>query len=491
MNSLIPFVTSQLEIVKYQDYYCIGKLKGELYLLVEISLTAFANKNEFQKEIDVYQLYIKMLKMNNMLTMNSLYFYGLYLDKTLMKYYLVFEYPDYSISSFLMNPHNKDDNTFEGIRNKLVKQFLNFTSLLEDEYYKYLLLSKEFIFLSRKKELKLLYLGPLKGNRFTSDSSNYYSFFPQLKEKSGKIINYLNKEYALDYSDIPRFNEMKTELWAKFASYIYTNDFNAEKEIDDIYSITDISSLETNISIPITIKQLINDILNKDKSDSNISPLLSFNLLTDSMISDTSSVSSNSTIEDNDEMSLTISNRPLSEPLTYLNYKSEIGIVINLSDDTEDDLNNERERLLRFMIKYFPPQDTYDNCPNLYHTNPTKSFISGCMLPRELPKQEQKKNQTDRLKSIDNLMNYKYGCKQICGYSLVFDHNRITERDIRVYSEKAKEMWPVKQYYEDKALKFLALCNYDKYKALFYIEYNKGIFQKYINKEYQSEKIII
>ena len=88
-------------------------------------------------------------------------------------------------------------------------------------------------------------------------------------------------------------------------------------------------------------------------------------------------------------------------------------------------------------------------------------------------------------------MNYKYGCKQICGYSLVFDHNRITERDIRVYSEKAKEMWPVKQYYEDKALKFLALCNYDKYKALFYIEYNKGIFQKYINKEYQSEKIII
>ena len=87
MNSLIPFVTSQLEIVKYQDYYCIGKLKGELYLLVEISLTAFANKNESQKEIDVYQLYIKMLKMNNMLTMNSLYFYGLYLDKTLMKYY--------------------------------------------------------------------------------------------------------------------------------------------------------------------------------------------------------------------------------------------------------------------------------------------------------------------------------------------------------------------------------------------------------------------
>ena len=489
MNSSIPFITSQIEIVNYQDYYCIGKVKGELYLLVEISLTAFANKKESQKEIDIYERYIKMLKMNNMLSMNSLYFYGLYLDKTLMKYYLVFEYPDYSISSFLMNPNNKDDNTFEEIRTRIVKQFLNFANLLEDQNYQYLLLSKEFIFLSRNKDLKLLYLGPLKGNQFTTESSNYYSFLPQLKEKSGKIRNYLNHKYALDYSDIPKFNEMRSELWAKFASYIYTNDFNVEKVIDDIYSITDISSLENNSSIPKNIKQLICDILKKDKFESNISPLLNFNLLTDNMISDTSSVSSNSTIEDNVEISLHISNKPLPEALTYLNYKSAMGIVINLSEDTNE-LNTERERLLRFMIKYFPPQDTYENCPNLYHTIPTKSFISGCMLPKELPKKQRKKKKSDILKSIDNLMNYKYGCKQLCGYSLVFDHNRITERDMMIYSDKAKAIWPVKQFYEDIALKFLALCNYDKYKALFYIEYNKGIFKDYINKEYKSENNI-
>lgn len=485
----IPFIISNIEIVNCCEYYSIGKLKNELFLLVEISFAQFANCENNSKSVLNYEKYINMLLVNNSLNETVLTFYGIFLDKMTLKYYLVFDYPIYTLNGFLLNENNKYNGDFGKEKQIILEQFYHFITSTFVNDFKFLLLFPEFIFLDQNKNLKLLFLGAMESNLYANVSvptSSFALIKNILKNNKKKLC----EMYSL-YSSAtqPRVGELICDLWSKFAFFVFS---------PSNPGICSLSDLNINLAFnpESTVPQNICEVLyfittSKSGSSSQLNPLSLLNALYEDEKQKVKNIHK-SLLSFIDNPVLMIKHQSLSEMLSYIGYNNESDSTTISIDIIESSYNviPLKEQLMNFMVRHFPPKNEYECSINIYCTEINKSCIY-FLRQRDIPIPNTKKK-IKKENFRDNLMLFKYdnfsNSHNRFTYMKIFDPKQIKEEQLNKWIFLSKKLWPIHYgypYKEDIALKFLCLCNYDIYKSIFYIEYINNIFIKFLKKEYE------
>ena len=185
------------EKVSDSAVYLKGTYAYQKFLLIEYNIS-----NNYEKE----ELYIKSIYSLNK-NKYFLQFYGLFFNREMCQYFLVFEYPYYILDNFLQNKTisliEKQKLFFE------INKFLCEIDFNSEYRLENIILTSNFVFLNKQKQLKILCLGNLQ-------YINSKTYDPDLNEI---IMKHGNPKIKIDdfyYYKYSIFSHFYYENYGKF-----------------------------------------------------------------------------------------------------------------------------------------------------------------------------------------------------------------------------------------------------------------------------------
>lgn len=460
MEGTLPTITSHIEIIKLLKKYSIGKIQGSFVLMYDI------NFSKAKSSLSNYISFIRSLLSNNSKSF-YLSFQGVYLSKTYMKHFLVFEYPHYQLITA--------SKSSEFNKNLIINNFIQFLNQLTSDELIYLMLSKDLIFFNEKKELQLVYFGNIDKIKLPSFKKNW--------EKKMK-----KKEEGKD--------DTKLTHLIKFVFSLYYS-MNDKIDIDKIIfkqTPDELQLWKFKVELPEEIASLIDAIFRLiNKQSHKVSNL---DLIKLKLKFTENSSENNGNIEPKADVKFNIEQRQIDSFIIGNQNDHRESICSNVNAN-----RNSLKKGLLFMFKYFPIEK---NLPRLveYHTEATDRFKKDCLSPSQIPKIKKKapqntikpkqdsQNKSIKPKAIkDNWLNFKYSSHHlgIFEYNQSYSANKLQPLLIIKYLNDSESIWPVNMkfpFQQDISLNFLSICNYDIYKALYNISYLHPIFIKFIKEAY-------
>jgi hypothetical protein len=432
---IIPLIISNISLEQNFQYFSIGRFKYQLYLLVKINITELVNN--YENLINI-ALYIS----NNNSNSYHLYCFGLFRDVSFGNFYLVYEYPIYSLRSFFSTKRTEHEKT------TIYFHFEQYYSTFNKKQ-NILLYGDEFIFINKYVYLKCLNL-PFK--IINRSRKIYQCLFPNFESLSKNITKkvFVNSHSRNCFVEL--LKQMKTFIdniqdTSNISPIIYTIVFDDEKEQNHInYKAIQTNNNDNNYDI--VMKAEYNEEYN-DLEIRIISVNKMMNILSTDLIN------------------------PFI-PLIPLQYKT-----------------------YTFMLKHFPI-NPYSRFLNVYYTETNKYTRTDCLRNKDIPKIKEESEIIEKINIHNNcisiiepnkMIKHKDN-KEMYNFRKVYDVNKVKDlQQLQDWLDEAKIIWmngEGKKYpfKEDLALMFLDICNYDMEKALKYIQKSSKIFMKFIKIEF-------
>lgn len=479
----IPMIVNNIETVTDCDKYTIGKTQNKYVLMYEINFRKA--KNSFSNHIS----FINFLISNNSKPFH-LFFQGVYFDKISSRHFLIFDYPDYQLITASRS------SVFNRV--EVIQSFIGFLSEMTSEDITNLMLVEDLIFFNFNKELRIVHFGNLDQICLPCFKSQWRIKIQRRKEKrdDGLIDHLIKFIYNLCYAK--RENEIDTDTILnstinELKLWNYQSDLSSEivSVIDMIYKL-----LKTKIDDNAIFNLIINNLaLNESKNKQNGKEKEDFE----------------SQFEQEEKVKFVLIHKAF---ITLVNFNKDIEChKSDLTSENKSKQNEYRAKGLLIMNKYFPVKENNIR-KTVYSTEVTDYFRKDCLTPAQIPEakpQNKKKsngltkvignlNQTqpsslrnsNALKLIlkkDNWLKFRYYTNYpgIFRYRLSYSTNQLSSAMIIRYLERSRLLWPKDSkhpFHEDTVLKFLSICNYDIYKALFGIVYLHPVFINFLSKEY-------
>ena len=202
------FFDLHYEKVSESAIYLKGTYSNKEFLLIEYNIS-----NNYEKE----EQYLKSIVCVNK-NKYFLKFYGLLFNKEMCQYFLVYEYPYFILDNFFYNKtislHDKQNIFFE------LNSFLDNIDFKSELKLENLILTSQFVFLNKKKELKILCLGNLHYITSKTYDPELNDIISNLNIKKLKLDDFLYYKYSIFlkfyFENYQKFYPKKPKLKTQF-----------------------------------------------------------------------------------------------------------------------------------------------------------------------------------------------------------------------------------------------------------------------------------
>ena len=198
------FFDLNYEKVSENAIYLKGTYSNKEFLLIEYNIT-----DNYEKE----ELYLKSIVGLNK-NKYFLKFYGLLFNKEMCQYFLVYEYPYFILDNFFYNKtislYEKQNIFFE------LNNFLDKIDFKSEYKLENLILTSQFVFLNKNKELKILSLGNLHYINSKTYDPELNDIISKIVIKSIKFDDFLYYKYSIFlkfyYENYQKFYPIKSRI---------------------------------------------------------------------------------------------------------------------------------------------------------------------------------------------------------------------------------------------------------------------------------------